>query len=70
VTVATATAGKAIGDNSGTSTVCCSSAREAKRWQADLAKVTSKVAGDGVAGELTTGERLFRWPGQQQRQQQ
>ena len=65
-----ATAGNATGDSSGTSTVSRSSAQEAKRWRADLAMVASKVAGGGVAGGLATGEWLFRWPGQQQLQQQ
>ena len=68
--VVTVIAWKAIGDSSGASTVSCSSVREAEIWRANLAMVASKMVGDGVAGRLTTGKQLFRWPVQQQQQQQ
>ena len=44
----------------------CSSVREAESWLADPVLVALKAAGDSVAGGATSGEQLFRWPGQQQ----
>jgi len=49
--------------------VSCLSVQETERWRANLAMAALKVAGDGVADESTMGERLFRWPSQQQQQQ-
>ena len=52
----------AVAASGGNRTVPCSSAREGGSWMADPTMVVSKVAGEGMAGGSTPGNRLFRWP--------